>query len=156
MQKYEVIIYWSDEDQVFWPRVPELPGCAAHGDSPAKALANCRRYEEPGSTLPRNLGGIFPNRRGGVCSLRERSERKGPGGGEPPPGGGTALRRVGCDVGAVRSATPSRPRPGCSASGRRPVRRCSGRRPAWAADSPAWRWPASASSPSATATAASS
>ena len=31
MNKYEVIIYWSEEDQVFVAEVPELPGCSAHG-----------------------------------------------------------------------------------------------------------------------------
>ena len=36
------IIYWSEEDKVFIAEVPELPGCAAHGKSPDKALLNCR------------------------------------------------------------------------------------------------------------------
>src|SRR4029077_15541792 len=36
--RYEVIIYWSDEDKVYVAEVPELPGCAAHGDSPESAL----------------------------------------------------------------------------------------------------------------------
>ncbi|HME09547.1 MAG TPA: type II toxin-antitoxin system HicB family antitoxin [Bryobacteraceae bacterium] len=31
MIKYEVIIYWSEEDDAFIAEVPELPGCAAHG-----------------------------------------------------------------------------------------------------------------------------
>jgi predicted RNase H-like HicB family nuclease len=42
MYKYEVIIYWSEEDRAFIAEVPELPGCAAHGDSPDSALANCQ------------------------------------------------------------------------------------------------------------------
>ena len=37
--RYEVIIYWSNEDQVFVAEVPELPGCMAHGDTKAAALA---------------------------------------------------------------------------------------------------------------------
>jgi len=41
MHKYEIIIYWSDEDQIYIAEVPELAGCAAHGDSPKKALENC-------------------------------------------------------------------------------------------------------------------
>ncbi len=41
MHKYEIIIYWSDEDQVFIAEVPELPGCTAHGESSDSALANC-------------------------------------------------------------------------------------------------------------------
>ena len=40
MYKYEVIIYWSEEDGIFVAEVPELPGCLAHGESPDEALAN--------------------------------------------------------------------------------------------------------------------
>ncbi len=38
MHKYEVIIYWSNEDETFVAEVPELPGCSAHGDTKAAAL----------------------------------------------------------------------------------------------------------------------
>ena len=42
--KYAVIISWSDSpgDQVFVADVPELPGCAAHGDTHEEALANAQ------------------------------------------------------------------------------------------------------------------
>ena len=40
MYKYEIILYWSREDQVFIAEVPELPGCLAHGPSQEAALAN--------------------------------------------------------------------------------------------------------------------
>ena len=40
MHKYEVIIYWSDDDQAFVAEVPELPGCAADGKTHHEALAN--------------------------------------------------------------------------------------------------------------------
>jgi predicted RNase H-like HicB family nuclease len=40
MYKYETIIYWSEEDQVYLAEVPELPGCMAHGASYESALAN--------------------------------------------------------------------------------------------------------------------
>jgi predicted RNase H-like HicB family nuclease len=38
--RYEVIIYWSGEDDAFIAEVPELPGCAADGQTPAEALAS--------------------------------------------------------------------------------------------------------------------
>ena len=40
MYKYEIIIHWSEADQVFVADVPELSCCMAHGDSPNEALAN--------------------------------------------------------------------------------------------------------------------
>ncbi|PKB77674.1 MAG: hypothetical protein BZY70_01565 [SAR202 cluster bacterium MP-SInd-SRR3963457-G2] len=42
MYKYEVIIYWSDEDQVFIAELPELPGYMAHGESQESALKNAQ------------------------------------------------------------------------------------------------------------------
>ena len=42
MNKYEVNIYWSEEDAVFVAEVPELPGCAAHGDTQEAALASAQ------------------------------------------------------------------------------------------------------------------
>jgi predicted RNase H-like HicB family nuclease len=40
MPKYEIILYWSDEDQAFIAEVPELPGCAADGATYQEAIAN--------------------------------------------------------------------------------------------------------------------
>ena len=40
MFKYEIILYWSNADEAFVAEVPELPGCAAHGDSQENALKN--------------------------------------------------------------------------------------------------------------------
>lgn len=40
MYKYEIIMYWSNEDNVFVTEVPELPGCMAHGNTQEDALAN--------------------------------------------------------------------------------------------------------------------
>ena len=46
MNKYEVILYWSDEDAVFVGEVPELPGCCAHGADQEMALANTQKAIE--------------------------------------------------------------------------------------------------------------
>jgi predicted RNase H-like HicB family nuclease len=40
MSKYEVILYWSKEDNAFISEVPELSGCMADGKSYAEALRN--------------------------------------------------------------------------------------------------------------------
>jgi predicted RNase H-like HicB family nuclease len=38
--KYEIIIYWSKEDEAFIAEVPELSGCLAHGETRKAALVN--------------------------------------------------------------------------------------------------------------------
>lgn len=40
MNSYEVIIYWSKEDDTFIAEVPELPGCSADGATYQEALSN--------------------------------------------------------------------------------------------------------------------
>jgi len=40
MTKYEIILYWSDEDQAFIAEIPELSGCAADGATRQEALEN--------------------------------------------------------------------------------------------------------------------
>jgi predicted RNase H-like HicB family nuclease len=42
MTKYEVIIYWSQEDGAYVAEVPQLAGCAAHGESQEEALRNAQ------------------------------------------------------------------------------------------------------------------
>ncbi|MDR4503597.1 MAG: type II toxin-antitoxin system HicB family antitoxin [Candidatus Scalindua sp.] len=40
MSKYEIIIYWSNEDNAFIAEVPELPGCMSDGNTYQEALSN--------------------------------------------------------------------------------------------------------------------
>jgi predicted RNase H-like HicB family nuclease len=42
MDRYEIIIYWSEEDNAFIAEVPELPGCMAHGKSHESAVKNVK------------------------------------------------------------------------------------------------------------------
>ena len=46
MNRYEIIIYWSDEDQAFIAEVPELPGCMAHGSTHEEVLVNIKSAME--------------------------------------------------------------------------------------------------------------
>jgi predicted RNase H-like HicB family nuclease len=43
MNRYEIIIYWSREDEVYVAEVPELSGCAAHGATQEEALAQAQQ-----------------------------------------------------------------------------------------------------------------
>ncbi len=40
--KYEIIIYWDNTDNIYIAEVPELPGCMAHGNSEEEALLNVK------------------------------------------------------------------------------------------------------------------
>jgi predicted RNase H-like HicB family nuclease len=62
--KYEIIIYWSEEDQAFIAEVPELPGCAAHGDSPDRALANCHDAVQLWLDTAKEFGRHIPEPKG--------------------------------------------------------------------------------------------
>lgn len=42
MRKYQITLYWSDEDHAFVAEVPELPGCMAHGDTQEAALKHAK------------------------------------------------------------------------------------------------------------------
>ena len=57
--RYELIIYWSEEDSAFIAEVPELPGCAADGTTYAEALANAevviREWLETAEELGRDI-----------------------------------------------------------------------------------------------------
>ena len=64
MHKYEVIIYWSDEDQVCIAEVPELPGCMAHGSSQEEALASANEAIQLWIDTARELGRPVPEPKG--------------------------------------------------------------------------------------------
>jgi predicted RNase H-like HicB family nuclease len=64
MDKYEVIIYWSDEDDAFVAEVPELPGCMAHGSSRTEALSNIRKATALWIKTAKEFGDPIPEPRG--------------------------------------------------------------------------------------------
>ena len=62
--KYEVIIYWSDEDQAFIAKVPELPGCAADGKTYQEALQNLEIIMQEWVETAGQLGRSIPQPKG--------------------------------------------------------------------------------------------
>ena len=62
--RYEVIIYWSADDNAFIAEVPELPGCAADGPTYEAALAEVRVVIDEWIETARQLGRSVPEPRG--------------------------------------------------------------------------------------------
>ena len=64
MPKYEMIIYWSEEDQAYIAEVPELPGCAADGQTYQQALANAETVIQEWLETATELGRLIPTPKG--------------------------------------------------------------------------------------------
>lgn len=62
--RYEVIIYWSSDDQAFIAEVPELAGCAADGATYAEALGNVEVVIGEWVETARELGRPVPEPKG--------------------------------------------------------------------------------------------
>ena len=62
--RYEVIIYWSDEDDAFVAEVPELPGCMADGRTYKEALRAVERIAKEWIDTARDLGREIPDPKG--------------------------------------------------------------------------------------------
>ena len=58
--KYEIIMFWSDEDKAFVAEVPELPGCMANGESYQAALANAEQIINEWIDTAKELGRTIP------------------------------------------------------------------------------------------------
>jgi len=69
MFRYEVTIYWSDEDQAFIAEVPELPGCAADGATYQEALANVEVVIQEWIETAQELGRPIPEPKGRLVSV---------------------------------------------------------------------------------------
>ncbi|MCI0417495.1 type II toxin-antitoxin system HicB family antitoxin [bacterium] len=64
MSKYEIILYWSQEDDAFIAEVPELPGCTADGKTYAEALANAEVVIKEWIETADKLGRPIPQPKG--------------------------------------------------------------------------------------------
>ena len=64
MHKYEIILYWSNEDHAFVAEVPELPGCMAHGDTQEASLKNVNQAMQLWIDTAREFGDPIPEPKG--------------------------------------------------------------------------------------------
>jgi len=62
--KYELVIYWSEEDHSFVVEVPELPGCMADGESYEQAVTNVQKVIEEWIETAKALNRPVPQPRG--------------------------------------------------------------------------------------------
>ena len=64
MTRYEIILYWSNEDQAFIAEAPDLAGCAADGVTRQQALANAETVIAEWLETARELGRPIPEPKG--------------------------------------------------------------------------------------------
>lgn len=62
--RYELIIYWSEIDQAFIVEVPELPGCAADGETYQEAVQNVEVVIQEWIATAQELGRSIPEPKG--------------------------------------------------------------------------------------------
>ena len=71
MYKYEIILYWSNADDDFVAKVPELSGCMAHGDTQEAALKNVNQAIALWIDIAKEFGDPIPEPRGERLMLAE-------------------------------------------------------------------------------------
>jgi predicted RNase H-like HicB family nuclease len=64
MSRYELIIYWSHEDEAFIVEVPELAGCMADGRTYQEAIANAEQVIREWIETARELERPIPEPKG--------------------------------------------------------------------------------------------
>jgi predicted RNase H-like HicB family nuclease len=60
MYRYEIIIYWSEEDNAYIAEVPELPGCMADGATYEDAMENVKIIIDEWIETAKSLGREIP------------------------------------------------------------------------------------------------
>jgi predicted RNase H-like HicB family nuclease len=68
MTKYEIILYWSEDDYAFIAEVPDLAGCAADGSTRQEALANAETVIAEWLETAKELGRPIPEPKGRPAS----------------------------------------------------------------------------------------
>lgn len=77
LHEYQMLIYWSDEDQAYLVEVPELPGCMADGKTRREALANAETVIQEWIDTAQALGRTVPQPQGRLLTVPEAADRLG-------------------------------------------------------------------------------
>lgn len=64
MYKYEIIIYWSADDNAYIAEVPELSGCMADGATVTQAIENVNMVIKEWLETAKELGRDIPEPKG--------------------------------------------------------------------------------------------
>jgi len=64
MSKYEIVLYWSDEDDAYIAEVPELSGCMADGPTAKDAVQNVEQVIREWLATATELGRPVPEPQG--------------------------------------------------------------------------------------------
>ena len=64
MYKYELIVYWSQEDEAFIVEVPELAGCMADGETYEQAVNNAQKVIKEWVETAKEIGKPIPEPKG--------------------------------------------------------------------------------------------
>jgi excisionase family DNA binding protein len=74
---YQVIIYWSEEDQAYLVEIPELPGAMADGETRQEALANAEIIIGEWIEMAQELNRPVPEPQGRLLTVPETADRLG-------------------------------------------------------------------------------
>ncbi len=64
MNKYEIIIFWSEDDNAYLAEVPELPGCMADGNSYNEVLENIQIVMQEWIDMAKSINRSIPEPKG--------------------------------------------------------------------------------------------
>jgi predicted RNase H-like HicB family nuclease len=76
MFKYEIIIYWSDDDEAYIAEVPELPGCMTDGKTYDEVLENVTQLIKEWLETAKELGREIPKPKGHLIYAQHKIDVK--------------------------------------------------------------------------------
>ena len=71
MYKYEIIVYWSEEDRLYVAEIPELPGCMADGKTYQEAIKNAQIVISEWLETAESMGREIPQPKGKLAYAQD-------------------------------------------------------------------------------------